>query len=351
MMLSLKRFCGGTGGAENARLRWPSRSGLLVVLHAGSSRGLGEASPLPGFSPDTIEDAEAALGALDLGALQRAVDVEDTGEALQSVANLLPEGQPAARMALEAAALDLRGQQRRLSAPALLGADPGAERALAWLVGAPGAGALQEIRRAQLAGYEHFKLKLGQSGRFETEVAAVRELRRALGAGPRLRLDANHGWSVAQARSACTRLEALDIEFIEEPCTRLTRPIGSRIPVALDESLQGLDPDDLEGLARRCGACFVILKPMVLGGLSRCLQLGWRARALDLGVVVSHSFDGPVALAAASALALALPTRLAQGLAPHSGLAAWPPVPSPCTHAALVSWSAPGLGIAAELFG
>ena len=95
----------------------------------------------------------------------------------------------------------------------------------------------------------------------------------------------------------------------------------------------------------------MVLKPMILGGLSRWLELGRRAGALDLGVVVSHSFDGPVALAAAAALALALPTRIAQGLAPHSGLAAWPPIPLPLTHAALQVWSTPGLGLAAELLG
>jgi hypothetical protein len=50
-------------------------------------------------------------------------------------------------MALETAALDLRGHQRHLSAPALLGADPSADRPLAWLaVGAPDAQALETIR-------------------------------------------------------------------------------------------------------------------------------------------------------------------------------------------------------------
>ena len=89
---------------------------------------------------------------------------------------------------------------------------------------------------------------------------------------------------------------------------------------------------------------------MVLGGLSHCLELGRRARALNLGVVVSHSFDGPVALAAAAALALALPAGIAQGLAPHAGLSAWPPIPLPIVGAKLQAWSGAGLGPAAALF-
>jgi len=324
----------GTDGAKSARRVLRVRSGLWVELCAGSNRGIGEAAPLPGFSSDTLQGAEAALGSLDLDKLERAFGIEDTGEALKSIADLLPRGQPAARMALETAALDLRGHQRRVSAAALLGAAPGEERALAWLVDAAASTrTLEAVQYARREGFGHFKIKLGAVGRFETEIAAIGELRRALGAGPRLRLDANHSWS----------------EFIEEPCPRLTRRLPTCIPVALDESLQGLDPGELEALALTSGAGVVVLKPMVLGGLSHCLELGRRARALNLGVVISHSFDGPVALAAAAALALALPSRLAQGLAPHAGLAAWPPIPLPIVGAKLHVWSGPGVGPAAEL--
>jgi L-alanine-DL-glutamate epimerase-like enolase superfamily enzyme len=178
----------------------------------------------------------------------------------------------------------------------------------------------------------------------------VRELRRTLGAGPRLRLDANQGWSEAELTSAGSLLEALDIEFIEEPSLRLTRHVGTTVAVALDESLQGLKPEDLEALEERSGARFVVLKPMVLGGLSHCMELARHATALNLGVVISHSFDGPVALLAAAALALALPTPVAQGLAPHAGLAAWPQIPLPITNARLRTWNSPGLGLAEELF-
>jgi o-succinylbenzoate synthase len=355
MKLSLRRFAGLTGGAgkrgaRSARRAWRVRSGLWVELSAGSHRGIGEAAPLPGFSSDTLEGAEAALGSLDLPKLERAVDIEDTDAALKSIAELLPRGQPAARMAIETAALDLRGHQCRVSAAALLGAAAGEERALAWLVdAASNTRTLRAVQYARHAGYQHFKVKVGAAGHFEREIAAIGELRRALGAGPRLRLDANQGWSEAQAIAACTLLEPLDIEFIEEPCPRLTRRLATRIPVALDESLQGLDPSDLQALALTSGAGVVVLKPMILGGLSHCLELGRRARALDLSVVVSHSFDGPVALAAAAALALALPSRLAQGLAPHAGLAAWPPIPLPISGAKLHVWSGPGVGPAAEL--
>ena len=230
------------------------------------------------------------------------------------------------------------------------GAEPGARRSLAYLLGAPNAEGLEAMNCAVLAGYRHFKIKLGRAGNFNAELAGVRRARRLLGAGPRLRLDVNRAWSEAEAQIGCALLEPLDIEFIEEPYAQPSDAPHGPLPLALDESLQGLEAADLQALARRTGASVLILKPMVLGGLSHCLELAGRARSLNLGVVVSHTLDGPVALRAAAALALALPTAAAQGLAPHAGLGAWPKVALPIVDAGLQAWSSPGLGLAPEQF-
>ncbi len=84
---------------------------------------------------------------------------------------------------------------------------------------------------------------------------------------------------------------------------------------------------------------------MALGGLTRCLSLARSARERGIAVVVSHLLDGPIALAAAAALALAVgsPERAA-GLEPHVGLAAWPALPLPAfTSAHILRRDAPGL--------
>jgi o-succinylbenzoate synthase len=361
MKLSLRRLVGASAGAGNARHAWPKRGAILIELRVGACRGLGEASPLPGFSRDSLAHVESALALLDLAALEEAMHRVELRDALEAAAALLPRDVPAARMALETAVLDLRGRQQHRSAPELLGADDGAERALAWLVGVPGGPALGAAHRAAQSGYRDFKVKLGAEGQLSAEIAGVVELRRALGAAARLRLDANGGWSEAEAGAAARELEPLNVEFLEEPWASWTHPragdgrnpdgFSTRIPLALDESLRGVDADDLERLVCRSRARVVILKPMLLGGLTHCLDLGRRAAALNIDVVVSHCFDGPVAMAAAGALALALPGRMAQGLAPHAGLDAWPTVPLPIQHASLRTWTAPGLGLAAEHLG
>jgi L-alanine-DL-glutamate epimerase-like enolase superfamily enzyme len=79
----------------------------------------------------------------------------------------------------------------------------------------------------------------------------------------------------------------------------------------------------------------------------RCLGLAELARGLGLGVVVSHTFEGPVAWAAAACLALAVESPgLAAGLDRHAGLNAWPEVtPATIGQAEIVPASAPGLGL------
>ncbi len=343
MKLTLKRFSGDSVGAHNARRVWRRRAGLLVDLCAGAVHGLGEASPLPGFSTDTLGEAESALAGLDIVALERALELSEIQTALRAVVDLLPSSQPAARMALETAALDWRARRDGVSAVTLLGVAPHTERKLAWLVTASDhAGA----RSAEAAGYRHFKLKVGAPGNLAVEITSVMELGRALATDARLRLDANQSWTEVQAQSACRALAALHVEFVEEPCRALSHPLDTDIAIALDESLRGRRPEELEALVRTTGAGVVILKPMLLGGITRCLDWGREASALGLGVVVSHSCDGPVALIAAAALALTLPTAYAQGLAPHAGLAIWPTVALPIVGATLRAWDGPGLGIA-----
>jgi L-alanine-DL-glutamate epimerase-like enolase superfamily enzyme len=77
---------------------------------------------------------------------------------------------------------------------------------------------------------------------------------------------------------------------------------------------------------------------MTLGGLMRCRDLAARARAAGLSVVVSHLFDGPVALNAYAELALSLESGdLASGLMPHPALDVYPPTPLPGFAAATLS--------------
>jgi L-alanine-DL-glutamate epimerase-like enolase superfamily enzyme len=347
MKLALRRGTLETAGARTARRAWPERE-CLWVRYTDGVAGIGEASPLPGYSRDELDRVEAAMNELDPSAVATALDQPSVRATLSALARLVPESLPSARMALETAGLDWLGQRRGVSACALLGAAHDARRPLAALVGSASAenlGALCD--QARRDGYRHLKLKLGEGGRLTAELAAVVALRERLGRGVELRVDANGSLTASEVERCWAELGALELELFEEP-GEIPEHLAGALPLGLDESLQGLREAEAEGLLRLRKARCLVLKPMALGGIEHCLRLAERARSTGARVVVSHCFDGPFAWRAAAALALALPPGDAHGLAPHAGLAAWPSAPLPVREAMLECWSAPGLGAPAD---
>jgi L-alanine-DL-glutamate epimerase-like enolase superfamily enzyme len=254
----------------------PPRS-RLVRLRDGAHEGLGEISPLPGYSD---EPAAAAFGAF--------------------MARLDLEGRRTGRPAHA-----LLGARRdRLPLSALVEDLAGAADAVA-----RGVAALKVKRR-------HFEL--------------LPELRRRW-PEIELRLDTNGAPVDAAA------LAPFAPTYVEE---------GPAPFSALDESLQRLTDAEVEARLRAHAVRALVLKPMALGP-ERCLALARLAAAHDVPVTVTHTLDGPLGLAAAAALALALPGRvLAVGLDRHAGLDAWPPARiAALTPSAIVAWDAPGLGV------
>jgi L-alanine-DL-glutamate epimerase-like enolase superfamily enzyme len=138
-------------------------------------------------------------------------------------------------------------------------------------------------------------------------------------------------------------------EFIEEPTRAVLGAAGSPLALALDESLQ--DPaaeSHLDAWVRATPITTLVLKPMALGGIHRCLRWAALARCLGLRVVVSHLLDGPIALGAHAHLALAVNSpETPTGLDHHPGLLAWPHASISTLSGAELRWSTqPGLGVA-----
>lgn len=346
MKLELRRVVIATPSARDARRHWAERHTLLVRLsdRAGQS-GVGEASPLPGYSPDQLSEVEVALQALSAERLLQALDQGDARQALMAVAEQVPEALPSARMALETAALDLLGQQRGLSTPALLGASPQATRPLSALIGAAHEPALADAAETALSqGYGVVKVKLGAPRDFSTELSGLQALAARIGKRARLRLDAGAQLTAVQVGAVWDALSGLELELFEEP-GEVPERLNDVLPLALDESLQRLGSNAIEQLARARRARYLVLKPMTLGGISRCLELAELAHALGLRAVLSHSFDGPWAFRATAAAALALPEDVAHGLAPHDGLLGYTAVTDCVRAGRLVGWASPGLGL------
>lgn len=328
--LSLTQVSGALPRAlGNPRTPELERAGLVLRLtDTEGNVGLGEASPLPGFSAESLEACRLALEALSLGALEACFAAPGSLLArLERARALLPNGLPAAQFSLETALLDLTCARTRRSPFELFERPALARVELNAVLDATLPEAYESALELLGRGYTTLKLKLGTAW----EQALDTLIRLTEHSGLKLRVDANRGLGTLDLPRVLPRLAELTLEFLEEPCApALWASLPATRPrLALDESLLGVTPDTLPSLLRAANAQVIVLKPMALGGFSECLRWAAAARALGSEVVVTHLFDGPIALRAAAVLALLVHSpMLAAGLAPHAGLAIWPDAPS-----------------------
>ncbi len=319
------------------------REGFILELSDETgNEGWGEVSPLPGFSRESLDEAGGQLEALcreTAGREMTAGFVRSEGGLARELDRL--DLYPSVRFGFELAVCNLYAAATGTVLPDLLSDHPSDTVALNGLLSGTPETVLADARRMQEAGYRTVKLKVG--GRpVEEDVALVRELNEAFGDDIKLRLDANRGWSSEEAGAFACGVEWIPLEYVEEP---LADPAGlplyvrdHGVPVALDETLIGMPP---EGLADHGYATAIVLKPTLLGGISRTLRLARRAREIGIEPVVSSAFEtgigtlGLLALAAgAGGAAAGLDTyrRLAEdGIQPP--LALGPRVKIPATFA------------------
>lgn len=279
------------------------------MIRLTSERGLvgwGEASPLPGFSRETLDEVRGQLAELR-SRLQGRTLPPDIEQMAGSFEEWLREYAlwPSARFGVEAAVLDLLSVERQTPLHVLLGA----ARHQAVPVNALVSGSPEEVIRAvteiRQSGYRAVKLKVGHD-RMETEIALVRRICDLVKDSMRVRLDANRAWSLAEAISFAEGLTGCDIEYLEEPCRTddETQMFARRsnLEVALDETLAGITPEKLGGLQ----AAAVVLKPTILGGVEKTMRFAVEAKRLAVKPVVSSSYETSLGMRVLAHLAAAL---------------------------------------------
>jgi o-succinylbenzoate synthase len=307
------------------------REGALIRLTADDgSVGWGEAAPLSGFSPESLEDTIEQLGATAPELVGREMPANLLLPDNSSVAEQvhLP---PSARFGLEVAILNLHATFRRETLSDLLADRPAKTVYTNGLLSGSTEKVLTEFSFMEETGYRAIKLKVGRRKVYE-DAELVRRVGEILGDGVSLRLDANRAWGFGEALEFARGISGVRVEYVEEPLAEpwrmaeLAREWG--LPVALDESLIGMGPEDL-GLHPYVEA--VVLKPTLLGGVSRAWDLTERATGLGVAAVLSSSYEGGVGMGALVGLAAAV-GEVPVGLDTYRALAGdviTPPLPLP----------------------
>ena len=295
---------------SNARRAWSEREGVILELRSGNVTGVGEASPLPGYSRDDLATCAAELARCwdRLGAVDEDAPIR---EVFRQAVDHSGVRAPAAVFALETALLDLVSKLRRHPAWIALRGD---DRAAAIPISALAEGATPEeladaVARARARGIRVVKIKVGGPDGRKRDPVRLRAVRERVGTSTALRLDANQTLAVDGLADTLAELALFDPELIEEPAppAELAELEGTPIAFAMDESLMTHGwRERIEAARHQRKYAAVVLKPMVLGGFERCLEIAEAARDAQLGVIVTHVFDGPIGSAAAACLALAV---------------------------------------------
>ena len=123
----------------------------------------------------------------------------------------------------------------------------------------------------------------------DQELALIRELHK-MAPQTKFVLDANQGWEKSEAWAFMSLLDGNYIDYIEDPC-KTFKDIKSvaahtAVNVALDEILSRQQEWDFFPQLKA-----IVLKPMLIGSLEHCKALLERARAHNVKVIISSCHE------------------------------------------------------------
>jgi L-alanine-DL-glutamate epimerase-like enolase superfamily enzyme len=264
---------------------------MQVELRHGGEVGLGEAAPIGRYG----QTAASALAYVE----ENAAALGDDPFAFDEIHARLPDAEPAARAALDAALHDLCGKLVGLPVWRLLGLRRGGPPT-SWTIwlGEPD----DMARRAEKVRgrFRRLKLKLGAGDGLDVErVRAVRSV-----AAVPLQVDVNEAWSLEEALEALPELAVLGVQYCEQPL-----PAGddggdtlrsrSPIPIYLDEDCHVLG-DVADCAARGHGINIKLAKS---GGIREAVRMAAAGRALGLGVMLGCMVESGLGISAAAQIA------------------------------------------------
>lgn len=290
--------------------RLKTRDGLFIHLQDAGREGWGEISPLPGFSAETHDEAQAVLLAW--------ADAWRQGGSPQ-----LPT-QPSAAFGISCALAELAGSLPAAAdyrAAPLCTGDPDA--LFAQLSAMPG----EKIAKVKVGLYE--AVRDGMMVNLLLE--AIPDLR--------LRLDANRAWTPLRAQQFAKYVNPAwrdRIAFLEEPCKSRDDSLAfareSGIAIAWDESLR----EENFRFAAEPGVSAVVIKPTLTGSLDKVRAQVETAHRLGLTAVISSSIESSLGLTQLARIAAWLTPQTLPGLdtlhlMQTQLLRRWPDSPLPLT--------------------
>ena len=271
---------------------------LFVSVTDGTLTGWGEMAPGETEGAATVAEGRAQLEAFCANGLDGAIhDIWARAHAGGVGACALA--------ALDMALWDLRAKQAGMPLYRLLGlARRGVISSLTVGINPPDV-VSERVPLLLARGAKALKIKLGSADGIDADKAmfmAVHDA--AAGSGAALRVDANGGWSLADARHMMGWLAARGVEYVEQPLVQgaedqLPALFKDRaLPVFVDESCRF--SSDIPAFAQCVDG--VNLKLMKCGGITEALRIVATARAHGLKTMIGCMGESAVSIAAGASL-------------------------------------------------
>ena len=303
------------------------RKGVIIKLTDELGNiSFGECSPFPGLSSENIEEVIIILNGLSSGVI--GLIFQENAEAILKLLSELKLSS-SLHFALEQAILSLAIKRNKKFIKEYFGTTKTEIDVNAVLGFDPAENVLSEIELKLNLGYSTFKLKVGREN-FEDDLQLIKKIREKFGDKIKLRLDANGKWKQNDVRGLMdyrrgiidnvserlNQISQFDIEYVEEPCNNLNSLIeiskSSPVPISVDESIHSID--DALRIINNSKIDFLILKPMIWGGIISSLDLIKKAEERNKKIIISSSFESVIGKGALVFLASLTNHTFAHGL-------------------------------------
>jgi L-alanine-DL-glutamate epimerase-like enolase superfamily enzyme len=159
----------------------------------------------------------------------------------------------------------------------------------------------EDASKAVGNGFKALKVKVGINPKEDVE--RIKRVREAVGDKIAIRIDANQGWTVAQASQALKKMEGFDIQFVEQPIeaeniqglAKIKK--ASSIPVMADESV--LSPYDAMCLIKANAVDLINIKLMKSGGIHNAAKIAAVAEAANVPCMIGCMGESAIGITAA----------------------------------------------------
>ncbi|MCP2037742.1 o-succinylbenzoate synthase [Chryseobacterium sp. HSC-36S06] len=178
----------------------------------------------------------------------------------------------------------------------------------------------EQIREKLNLGFDCLKLKIGTDWNSEKQI--LKKLRDTFPASQlELRVDANGGFSLEEAKTVLVELHELEIHSIEQPIKagnweEMHKLCSSTpTPIALDEELIGvIDYSEKKRLLEEILPQYIILKPSLIGGFSGSDEWISLAENMRIGWWITSALESNIGLNAIAQYTFSKNPKIPQGL-------------------------------------